>query len=339
MKNTISLCLASSIFAVIGCGSQSSKKIFPLEAADLQSELAALASNEALSAAAAGDGNGSSALSLALANESSPYKSLTRSCEAQADGTAKVTITSESNFEKDLSNARISRSQKVSGSGTQTRLWSKVDGTPVTCSSDGQHANIGWNADLSGVNLKVNIQRTQLATMTQTNIKKNLTTSRSRSSSLVAERNVTFVSFTNNGTQIVQTKNVSGQSTRSFKFIDKNGQEQSGSLSTEGSIQVKITRLAATNSLVSREVVSGERTSTGADGSKVQATYTNFVVTGEGESCSAESGTLVLKYTSATGTIAQTLTCSPESGALNCTDSSNSTVEIESPTCDPLDAK
>jgi hypothetical protein len=74
----------------------------------------------------------------------------------------------------------------------------------------------------------------------------------------------------------------------------------------------------------------------------VEATYTNFLVTGEGQECAATSGSLELKYYAADAADAaeatKTVSCTAEGGALECT-SEGAIVEVESPTCDPVDAK
>lgn len=339
MKNTFALGVAAACaLSLVGCGANSAKKVFALEAADLQSELASQSTSEAMSAAAAGDAEGSTGLSLALADSESPYKTMTRSCEVQADGSAKVTIASEIAFEKTLKTARISRVNSLSGNSLETRLWSRSGGS-VACGSDNQHAAVNWNTDITGLALKVDVNRTRSHVMTQTNLVKNVTMSRSRSFSMTGAREVSFVSHSSNGTNITVVKNVSGQLQKAYNFIDKNGQTQSGSLALSGAIQVKVIRLASDKSLVSREIVSGTRTSTAGDGSKVEAAYTNFLIAGEGELCAAQSGSFVLKYVSSSGALEKTVSCAAEDGALSCSDADGGSVEVESPSCDPIDAR
>jgi hypothetical protein len=335
MKNSLSLGFVSLALVVVGCGKKSERTIYPLEAADLQAELASQSLSDSVSAAAAGDANGSSGISLNLATASSPVKTMTRSCAVQEDGSAKVTIESTISLDKSNETTRVKVTNQMTGSSTESRLWSKSGG--VTC--NGEHANINWANDPSGLSLKVTLNRTRTHVISQTNLVRNTTISRSRSFTMAGERTVTFNSVTTNGANIIVNKNVSGTATRSYKFVDKYGQEQSGSLSVAGDVVIKVTRLAADKSLVSREIVSGTRTATSADGSKVESTYANFIVEGEGESCSATSGSLTLKYYSAAGVSSKEVACTAALGALTCEDESGTAVEVESPACDPIDAK
>ncbi len=256
---------------------------------DLQAELAAQSTSEAISAAASGDAEAAQSSSLSLESTSDPFKSVSRVCAVQSDK-ALVTITSEMSFEKNTSNARITRTNKMSGTSTETRLWSKTGGT-VACSSDNTHASIDWSAaDLSGISLVAHVERSREHVMTQTNLKKNTTISRTRSFSIVGNRTVSFVSASpsTDGSEITRTKNVSGAVTNTFKFIDKNGQTQSRTLTAAtlgNAMEIKVIRNASTKALVSREIVSGVRLNTAADGSKVEASFINFLMTGEGESC------------------------------------------------------
>jgi hypothetical protein len=344
MKMTLTLGFASLALVAVGCGKKSERTIYPLEAADLQSELAAQSLSDSVSAAAAGDGNGSSGLSLNLSASSDPVKTMTRSCAVQDDGSAKVTIASTISLDKSMETTRVKVTHKMTGSSEETRVWSKSGGVTCDNGTTGVHANIAWNSslDLTGLSLNVTLNRTRTHVISQTNLVRDTTKSRSRSFTMTGERSVTFnsVDSTTDTSKIIVNKSVSGTATRSYKFIDNNAQEQSGSLSIAGNVVVKVTRLAADKSLVSREIVSGTRTATSADNSKVEATYTKFVVTGQGESCQATSGSLALKYFAAGATEAsKTVSCTAELGALSCTDETSATVEVESPACDPIDAK
>ena len=121
-----------------------------VEASDLQAELTAQATSEALSAASNGDVDGSSGLGLSLNADSSsdPVKSITRTCVQQSDGSALVTINSEVSMDKSSSGSKIARSNKLSGKSLETRLWS-LSGGQVNC-VNGEKAQINWKGALSG---------------------------------------------------------------------------------------------------------------------------------------------------------------------------------------------
>ncbi|NBO39495.1 hypothetical protein EBU99_13030 [bacterium] len=338
-------CFTVSMIAA-GCGATDKTKTLPLETADLQAELSAQAASEAVSAAAGGDVDGASGLGLAShldsSSSASPIKSLSRTCVQQADGSALVTITSEISSEKTSGNAKVSRSNKLLGKSVETRTWSNSGGA-VSCSS-GERAQINWKGALSGYSLKVHLERDRQQTMTQSNLAKNISISRSRSFSVLGDRTVSLVSYSEDSAAgvSIQEKQVSGKMARSFKFIDKNGQEQSGSITTESvgdPMSIKVRRSLSSKEVVSREIVSGTRLSTAADGSKVILSFTNFLMKGEGESCEPQSGSFVLKNTDASGAAAKDVTCTADSGSLSCVDSAGASVEIENPSCDPIDGK
>lgn len=343
MRIYLSFSVMAMSLAAAGCGSKSNKKVFPLEAADLQAELAAQSTTEAISAAASGDAEGSANISFALesATTTNPFRSISRVCEVQSDGSAKVTITSDMNFNKSLPTARMSWTSKMSGSSLETRLWSKTGG--VACAGNNTYAAIDWNADITGVSLVAHVERSREHVVTQTNLVRNTTMSRSRSFSIKGDRNVSFSAASTTGGQITRTKQVSGKVTNSFKFVDKNGQEQSGELTSETvqgyPLVINVIRNAASKELVSREIVSGKRINTSADGSKVEVSFTNFLIGGEGETCALQSGALSLRYLSASDAAIKVVACTVDTGALSCTDDAGAVVEIENPSCDPLDAR
>ncbi len=158
------------------------------------------------------------------------------------------------------------------------------------------------------------------------------------------ERIISVVSYsedTSAGTSL-QEKKISGNMSRSFSFVDKKNQTQSGSFSsaTVGEpMIVKVKRSLSTKEVLSRELVSGARKSTLADGTSMEIAFTNFLMTGAGESCEAQSGNLSIKYYDSEGVLGKTVTCSADAGMLSCADQSGVEVELESPSCDPADDK
>ncbi|MEN9810809.1 MAG: hypothetical protein RLZZ488_2376 [Pseudomonadota bacterium] len=339
MKSILSLPLLTLTFVHYGCGTNAAKKIAAAIDSEGVYEFGTQTTSEAVSAAAAGDSEGSGGFSLSLAGSSSPFKTSSKTCAVQPDGSALVTISSEIDFEKTSGNDKVSRTQKMSGTNTETRLWSHPAG--VEC-LNGERAKLNLKNDAASYSLKVTIDRTRQQSMSQVNTKKNETRSKSRSFSMKGERSVSVVSYSESGSTSVQEKKVSGSMNRSFSYVDKDGQTKSGSFSsaTVGDpMVVKVTRSLSSKEVVSREIVSGTRKNTMSDGTSVELNFSNFVMSGSGESCEANSGSVSIKYLDSAGAVSQSLSCSADSGALACTDGSGAAVELEGPSCDPADDK
>jgi hypothetical protein len=339
---TFSLFAAVSLSVLAqGCGAKSAKKAIAAISSENQFEFGSQSTSEAISAASAGDNEGSAGFSLA-SDLASPVTSVTRSCQEQEDGSAVVTISSEINVDKSSSSAVVQRSNKLSGKSEETRTWSHPSG--VKCAADGQRAKVSLKSDAASYSLKVQMERSRTQTMSQTNLRKNTTVSSSRSFTMQGERTISVVSYSEDSQNdySLQEKKVSGNMSRSFSFVDKSGATQTGSISgsTVGDpMVVKVKRALSSKELISREIVSGTRRSTLADGTMIDTSFSNFLMTGAGESCEAQSGSLSLKYLDSEGTATKTISCSASEGALSCTDEAGAEVEIENPSCDPADDK
>ncbi|NBW80401.1 hypothetical protein EBR21_01480 [bacterium] len=333
----------SLMFVAIGCGAKNAKKTaVAVIAAENQSEFASQTTSEAVNAASAGDSEGAAGFGLVASelDSGSPFKSSTKKCEVQPDGSALVTISSEVAIDKTTSNANVSKSTTMNGTSTEKRTWSSAAG--VQCVGD--RAKVNLKSDPTSYSLKVQIERSRTQTMSQKNLKKNTTISSSRSFSMNGERTISIVSYSEDVANNLSTqeKKVSGSMNRSFTFVNKNNETQTGSFSsaTVGDpMLVRVKRSLSTKEVISREFVSGTRKSTLQDGSMIETSFTNFVMTGAGESCEAQSGSLSLKYLGSDDSVSKTISCTADAGLLSCTDSSGAAVELESPSCDPADDK
>jgi len=228
----------------------------------------------------------------------------------------------------------------MNGTSTEKRTWSSPSG--VQCVGDRAKVNLKTNP--TNYSLKVQIERSRTQTMSQTNVKKNTTMTSSRSFSMTGGRTIPIVSYSEDVANNVSTqeKKVSGSMNRTFSFVNKNNETQTGSFSsaTVGDpMLVKVKRSLSTKEVVSREFVSGARKSTLQDGSMIETSFANFVMTGAGESCEAQSGSISLKYLGSDGSVSKTISCTADAGLLSCTDASGAAVELESPSCDPADDK
>lgn len=339
MKSLLSLPFLALALLHSGCGTKAAKKLTSvIDSANIY-EFGAQTTSEAVSAAAAGDSEGSGGFSLALSGSSGPFKNSSKTCVVQPDGSALVTISSEIDFDKTSGNDKVTRTQKMSGTSTETRLWSHPAG--VGC-LNGERAKLNLKNDAASYSLKVTLDRARQQSMSQVNSKKNETRSMSRSFAMKGERSVTVVSYSESGSTSVQQKKVSGSMNRSFSYINKDGETKSGSFSsaTMGDpMVVKVTRSLSSKELISREIVSGIRKNTMSDGTSAELSFSNFVMNGSGESCEATSGSVSIKYIDSAGAVSHSLSCSADSGALACTDESGSAVELEGPSCDPADDK
>jgi hypothetical protein len=344
MKSYALFAIISVATAASACGAKDKKPSTSVDQSDLRAELTVQATSEAINAASNGDVDGASGLGLALDLNAAgdPVKSLTRTCVQQSDGSALVTINSEIEMEKSNSGVKVSRTNRISGKMLETRLWKNSAGA-VSC-VNGERAQINWKGALSGYSLTVKVEQERQQTMSQTNSAKNTTISRSRSFNMVGERNVALVSYSEDSAAgvSIQEKSISGRVSRSFKFVDKNSQERSGLITSEtvgAPLAIKVRRNLSTKQLISREIVSGVRASTSADGAKVELSFSNLLMSGEGESCEAQSGSFTAKYSDAAGALVKSVSCVADSGALSCTDDTGAAVEVESPSCDPMDGK
>lgn len=349
MKNQIALCTAFTLAAfTAACGKNSestspgsggARVAIPVEN---HSEFAAQTSDEAISAATAGDSEGAAGFSLQLAGDAGAIKSSTRTCEVQADGSALVKITSELSLESSISTERFTREHKLSGKSEESRTWSHPSG--VECLND-VRAKVNLLSDPTNYTLKVAIERSREQTRTETNVRKNTTLTSSRSFSMSGERLVSIVSYSEDSANDESTlvKNVSGKMARSFKFIAKSGEEKTGSFSSETvegkPMVVKVKRKISSKEVVSRELVSGTRLSILKDGGQIETSFSNLLMKGAGEQCQAESGSFSIKYLDSEGAVSRSVSCSASAGELSCLDASGAAVEIESPSCDPADEK
>lgn len=343
MNRTLtSSAVATAIFAT-SCGAitEKAKKSLVTIPEGSQVELSSQSASEAISAASAGDSEASTASNLLLADSGSPFKSSTKTCVVQADGSALVTIKADLNLDKSASNARVAKVNKTTGSSTETRTWSHPNG--VQCVAD-THAKLNLKTNPAGYKLKATIERTRQQTMSVKNVKKGTSISSSRSFTMKGDRDISFVSYVEdsaNGSSLLEKK-ISGTMSRSFSFVDKAGQTQTGSFSSSSvgdPIVVRIKRSLTTKELISRELVSGTRRNTLADGTTMEVSFANFVMSGSGENCEAQSGTVTMKSLDSEGTATKTTTCTADSGLLSCKDQNDQEVEIEAPSCDPADEK
>ncbi|MBM3382682.1 MAG: hypothetical protein FJY29_09615 [Betaproteobacteria bacterium] len=338
-QNVISL--LSVVIVAQGCGSKAAQKKISAISPENQYEIGSQVTNESVSAASAGDSEGSGGFSFSLAGSGSPFKTVSRTCVVQADGSALVTISSEIEIDKSSSNANVSRVNKTTGNSTESRVWSNPGG--VQCAS-AEKARVNLKSDPTAYSLKVRIERSRQQTLSQTNVRKNTTISSSRSFAMIGERAISIVSYSEDAASntSIQEKKVSGSMNRSFSFVDKSGQTQSGSFSsaTVGDpMVVRVKRSLSSKEVISRELVSGTRKSVLADGTALELTFSQFVMSGSGESCDAQSGSVSIKYLDSAGEATKTVNCAAESGLLNCLDQSGAAVELESPSCDPADDK
>lgn len=339
MKSLHSLPFLALALLHSGCGTEAAKKITSVIDSANVYEFGAQTTSEAVSAASAGDSEGSGGFSLSLSGSSGPFKTSSKTCAVQPDGSALVTISSEIDFEKTSGNDKVTRTQKMSGTNTETRLWSRPGG--VEC-LNGERAKLNLKNDAASYSLKVTLDRTRQQSISDVNTKKNETRSKSRSFTMKGERSVSVVSYSESGSTSVQEKKVSGSMNRSFSYVDKDGETKSGSFSsaTVGDpMVVKVTRSLSSKEVISREIVSGTRKNTMGDGTSVELSFTNFVMNGSGESCEASAGSVSIKYIDSAGAVSQSLSCSADSGTLACTDGSGSAVDLEGPSCDPADDK
>jgi hypothetical protein len=225
-------------------------------------------------------GSGSTLISLTDGSEN-------RTCTANSDNTATVSITYSGSDARSVGKATVS----VTRSGTESRVWSKTDGTAVTCNAN-QRPKINWtSSSFAGVTTNITTDRTNVVSKSYTNIK-----------------GVTFnVSRTNelNGTKVVSWKDLSNKSIVSSiasKLSIMNAKGETKVLDAINEVRItsplviQVTRDSSTGKPNSQKIVSGINYSKKTGAFSTTTEFSNVIYDSTStDPCTPTSGVITLK--------------------------------------------
>ncbi len=301
---------------LLGCGQDSSAR----KSSSAQLSSGSLASQEALTASyseamdALSDSNltANSSTSLML---SAPINTqdFQKSCQASGDK-ALVSISGQRSISFDRSNARVS----IEGSRTMTqkleRIWSK-SGSSVACNANGKGAAIDFEADISGYQLEVSIDRSASRSLKVSNLKKGTSTTASAETSMKGSRSISWLSqsVAADGA-ITREKSISFSVTRSSQVLDKDGSSSSLSQivkTVDGAPLVVSSTwdsLGKNRQLLAKTIKQGKLHVQSASGSSyMEASFDSMALSFSSSECSIKSGSMTASIYESEGASASTI--------------------------------
>ena len=289
----------------------------------------------------AGGGEAASGSSAALTPQMDLDSQFTKTCVAGSDGSAVVTVSSTLSDSSTLDKTKFSVLRVRSGSGEQKRTWLKA-GITIPCKSDGKEAQISW-ADPTGLKLTIDVNRERSDKLTLTNKVTGKVKEQSRSFLATGSRSIEWLSASNTSTLLTRTKSVTSNVERKLTFTKSTGEETNLLLTVKTAanapLNVTVERDAVSPyALKSKLINSGSIETTLPDGGKTVTTFSSlkFEVSSDGV-CSTASGGSTVVISDSAGVQQDKVTCTADSGAFTCVNSSNETVDVTPPQCDAED--
>ena len=318
--NNISLSLVAALaLTFVGCGAAQERNQTEQSEAQTAGSAKSVSSNSELSAAAVETvltdsfesllTQNSSGASLSLAGDEaadSGDKSVySRACVVEGD-TAKVSIstTMDRSMTKDRPNMSMSRT--VSGSSTQTRIWSMTKSgvaVPVLCGPNNKAALIDWSGDLAGMKLDVSFERSRSHSISMTNKKKGKekTWEHSRSFSASGNRKIEWSAVDAAvTTAIVREKTISSNVNRTVNVTKKDGSKEELAFAVKTSddapLKVRVERDKTTKALQKKTIKSGTIVATRNTDGRIESSFSDVVLSFDGKECVGDSGSVVTKF-------------------------------------------
>jgi hypothetical protein len=252
-------------------------------------------------ASLADQGTTSTSLNLAGAERES---SVTKSCAVDGSN-AVVTVSSEINHEIERDGKNVSFTRVMTGSGTQTRTWSRTkDGAAVSveCGPGGKSAKIDWKEeDLAGLKLDMEFSRTRSVESTMVNNRRGTTRTTTSSFSVSGKRSSLWGEVVDGAEQgfIVREKTVTSSVTR--KLSAKNSQNLDRNLeftvatAENAPLQVRVSRSISTSSVDSKLIRSGTIVASRVGDGRIETSFDNLLVKYSAGECAAASGSVTTK--------------------------------------------
>ncbi|MCX6109683.1 MAG: hypothetical protein NTZ90_08795 [Proteobacteria bacterium] len=309
MKQPLKLLPYVLILNLLACGRSESTKNTATASDATQSQTAALLDDEqlagehvsgtvddAIAATVQGDDNTAAqglGLDLLDANKMAKASNF-RTCKQSDDGKSAI-VTFKRSVEHDMTMSKLQRSGESSfkNLSEETRTWSK-DGGSVACDSTGKHVALA-RADLQGVNLKVDFTKEHSRASSYKNGRRGVDFKRSRSVKTTGTRNITWTKVEASGDNLILTRSIADKSEHTVTASNKKGVDTTFTTSvataTEAPLIVKVERVAKSDKLVSRTIVSGKKIATNKDGGRVETTFSNVKYLPD-DGCYATSGSI-----------------------------------------------
>ena len=215
-----------------------------------------------------------------------------RTCKLSDDQkSAIVTVKRSVDRERTFSRLNRSGSSVLKLLMEKTRTWSKEGGS-IACAADQKHADIN-RADLQGVSLVSTFNRQHLQSSTFENLKKGTSTKQSRKSTATGQKTIKWTAVKTDGNNLLLTKEVQSESTRSFESENKKGETKSftTTVKTDASLPlvIQVERDKVSDKIVSHTIVSGKKVATQKSGGRIETVFSNVKYL-PGDGCYATSG-------------------------------------------------
>jgi hypothetical protein len=371
IKRFISLSVGAPLaLSLYSCGKEDAKAILSnlISDSDSQASVAESAAVEGVSNALSGESSSQAGVSLTQSDlvgispdvsidlqanlaESSLFSDRNRTCEVGADGSVTVrienTLPEKSNS---FSKGGKQGSSVTSGSSTLTRVWAQT-GVTLACNALLKKvAQINWQAaSLPKLSITIAKQRTT----SQTFDKKGSTVVRKKDETVEGSRNIVWTSAVLSSAELVLSKEITSNVTRSIKITKTDGTpvETSGVFKTKDgdSLKVEIVRNSSgTRALKSKTIKSGTIIATlspkkgEASTGTSETTFTNFKMEYDtaGE-CAAKSGSFVVQTKDTAGADVESISCEADASSatqsISCKNKAGEEVFVEAPKCSTLE--
>lgn len=257
----------------------------------------------------------STSLQLVAADTNEDNTSATKTCNASPDGkSAIVSVSANINRTRTKSSAggRATVKATRTGSGTSTRTWSRVDGTPVVCRSDKTGAIIDFK-NPTGLRLDVSFERNRSDEVTFKGPR--LTRTSTRAVSSAGTRIITWTSNDTSGgstSSYARQKSVVIQNTtHNLTMTDKNGNTVATNLTINTSeaapLLVRVERDTATNKVLSKTFMNGQIVVKKDNDATMTTTYSNLKLNFADDSCSVTDGSAQVVISDSAGTTLKSL--------------------------------
>jgi hypothetical protein len=294
-------------------------------------------------AASVDQASSASSLNFLLTDSDNDNSTVDKSCAQSSDGRAAIVSVSaniDRSRTKSHAGGRVTISASRTGTSNATRTWSRVDGTPVACNSNGSGANVNFK-DIPNLKLNIAFERKRIDMITYDGPRVKRTASKSFTSS--GNRSVTWIANSSNESTptYIRSKSVAIRDVKqSLSMTNKNGETFATELiintPAASPLVVDVERNTNTHAVVSKTFASGEVIVNKDSDSTITTIYNNLKLNFSDNTCSISSGSAQIVIKDTSSEVLQIFTLSVDANG----DSSlkNSTgEEVEGFALDPCD--
>ena len=303
MKKLLFMSVASSVFVVFGCSSDSKDK------ADQSSVSAASEANSIVSVAsisadavdstigdamqALSDGSDSAA-GLSLIAPGSTDVTRTASCELSGESAVQTLIrTMTKTMEKD--GPRMTMVHTLKGEDSKIRTFSQP-GVQLACNGEQKVPEIDWSKDVAGITMSAQIKRAMTHTITTTKLANGDVREFIRTSSAEGTRTHKWLSAVKDAaaSTITVEKEVTSSMTLIRNVTNRNGAEETIQMTLatkDGSpLKIQMVRDSENWDLKSRTIQSGTLVAARLGDGRIESAFKDLLITFAEEECSLVSG-------------------------------------------------